>query len=77
MGKIKVAVVGLGHRGRHMALLAQRFAPVEVVAACDVDAALWCALPRLFRHHWSQRAWNALIWHPYVAGNQRQRHHGQ
>ena len=41
MDKIKVAVVGLGHRGRHMAQLAQKFEPVEVIAACDLDAALW------------------------------------
>ena len=42
MEKIRVAVVGLGHRGRHMARLAvEGFDFVEMVAACELDPALW------------------------------------
>lgn len=42
MDKIRIAVVGLGHRGRHMAVLAAKhFSGVELVAACDVDPLLW------------------------------------
>lgn len=42
MEKIRVAVVGLGHRGRHMAALAlEAFDFVELVAACDIDPLLW------------------------------------
>ncbi|MBQ9770892.1 MAG: Gfo/Idh/MocA family oxidoreductase [Lentisphaeria bacterium] len=42
MKKIKVGVVGLGHRGRHMANLAKRaFEFVDFVAACDIDPELW------------------------------------
>ena len=42
MKKIRFAVVGLGHRGRHMArLAADNFDNVEFVAACDIDPLLW------------------------------------
>ena len=42
MEKIRVAVVGLGHRGRYMVQLAKNsFDFVEIVAACDIDPALW------------------------------------
>ena len=42
MKKIKVGVVGLGHRGRHMAALAKNaFEFVELTAACDLDPELW------------------------------------
>ena len=42
MEKIRIGVVGLGHRGRHMAALAVKAFPfVELIAACDVDPALW------------------------------------
>lgn len=42
MKKIKVGVVGLGHRGRHMANLAKSaFEFVDFVAACDIDPELW------------------------------------
>ena len=42
MEKIKVAVVGLGHRGRYMGHMADyAFDFVDVVAACDVDPVLW------------------------------------
>ena len=42
MEKIRVAVVGLGHRGRHMALLAaESFEYVDLIAACDIDPQLW------------------------------------
>ena len=41
MAKIKLGVVGLGHRGRHMFRLAQSFDCVELAAACDLDRALW------------------------------------
>ena len=43
MEKIRVAVVGLGHRGRHMARLVEDAfnACATVVAACDVDPELW------------------------------------
>ena len=42
MDKIRFGVVGLGHRGRHMArLAAESFKNVELVAACDIDPLLW------------------------------------
>jgi predicted dehydrogenase len=42
MEKIKFAVVGLGHRGRHMArLAAEAFGCTEFIAACDIDPLLW------------------------------------
>lgn len=42
MEKIKVCVVGLGHRGRHMISLVKKcFECAEVVGCCDVDPALW------------------------------------
>lgn len=42
MERIRVGVVGLGHRGRYMARLAEdAFEFVDVVACCDVDPELW------------------------------------
>lgn len=42
MEKIRFGVVGLGHRGRHMARLAQdAFDCAEFTAACDIDPLLW------------------------------------
>lgn len=42
MKKIRFAVVGLGHRGRHMArMAADVFDFTEFVAACDLDPLLW------------------------------------
>ena len=42
MEKIRIGVVGLGHRGRHMAALAKNaFEFVELTAACDLDPELW------------------------------------
>lgn len=42
MRRINVGVVGLGHRGRHMASLAKRgFEFVDIKAVCDIDPALW------------------------------------
>lgn len=42
MNKIRFGVVGLGHRGRHMArLAADAFPCADFVAACDVDPLLW------------------------------------
>ncbi|MBP5183122.1 MAG: Gfo/Idh/MocA family oxidoreductase [Lentisphaeria bacterium] len=41
MKKARFAVVGLGHRGRHMARLAADRFPTEFVAACDIDPLLW------------------------------------
>ncbi|MBR2905168.1 MAG: Gfo/Idh/MocA family oxidoreductase [Lentisphaeria bacterium] len=42
MKKVRFAVVGLGHRGRHMArLAADKFEFAEIVAACDIDPLLW------------------------------------
>ena len=42
MDKIRFGVVGLGHRGRHMArLAADAFPCTDFVAACDVDPLLW------------------------------------
>ena len=48
MEKIKLGIVGLGHRGRYMIRLAQDCFPVETVAACDIDPALW------FETQWGQ-----------------------
>lgn len=42
MNKIRLGVVGLGHRGRHMfKLAAEGFDCVEPVAACDLKAVNW------------------------------------
>lgn len=42
MKQLKIAVAGLGHRGRFMAKLArENFANVDVIATCDLDADLW------------------------------------
>lgn len=42
MEKIKVAIVGLGHRGRYIAKMVKgSFDFVDMVAACDIDPALW------------------------------------
>ncbi len=42
MDKIRFGVVGLGHRGRYMARLAEdAFDCTQFVAACDVDPLLW------------------------------------
>ena len=42
MEKIRFGVVGLGHRGRHMARLAKDAFPfTEFVCACDVDPKLF------------------------------------
>ncbi len=42
MDKIRFGVVGLGHRGRHMARLAtDNFDCTQFVAACDIDPLLW------------------------------------
>lgn len=42
MEKIRFAVVGLGHRGRYMARLAQdAFGCTDFIAACDIDPLLW------------------------------------
>lgn len=42
MEKIRLGIVGLGHRGRHMLrLAAEKFDFVEAAAACDIDGALW------------------------------------
>ena len=42
MKQLKIAVVGLGHRGRLMVKLAKEgFDNVQVLAACDLDAELW------------------------------------
>lgn len=42
MERIRVGVVGLGHRGRHMVRLAEdSFDFVDVVACCDIDPELW------------------------------------
>lgn len=42
MQEIKIGVVGLGHRGRHMALLAERaFECAHITAACDILPELW------------------------------------
>ena len=41
MKKIRVGVVGLGHRGRAMFKLAQKFESVECAAACDIRPRNW------------------------------------
>ncbi len=46
MDKIRVGVVGLGHRGRGLLKLAAEFDTVEIAAACDI-------LPR----NWYQQQW--------------------
>ena len=43
MERIRIVVVGLGHRGRHMAKLAARgFDCTDVVGVCDIDRDMWC-----------------------------------
>lgn len=46
MKKIRVGVVGLGHRGRHMLTMSDAFDVVEIAAACDI-------LPR----NWYEQQW--------------------
>ena len=46
MKKIRLGVVGMGHRGRAMAQLAAEFDCIELVAGCDI-------LP----HHWYEKQW--------------------
>lgn len=42
MEKVRVGIVGLGPRGRHMiSLVVDSFDFVEFVAACDIDPLLW------------------------------------
>ena len=41
MNKIRVGVVGLGHRGREIGKLSGSFGAVEVVAACDLKPENW------------------------------------
>ena len=41
MTKIRFGVVGLGHRGRAMGILAAGFACAEFAAACDIRPANW------------------------------------
>lgn len=42
MKKLRLGVVGLGHRGREMfCMTARAFADFEAVAACDLNPALW------------------------------------
>ena len=45
--KIKIAVVGLGSRGRSMLRLAASFPDVEVAAVCDLKPQLWSESQRL------------------------------
>lgn len=47
-GKIRLGVVGLGHRGRAMMKLAAMFDGVEAAAACDIRPG-----------NWYERQWNA------------------
>lgn len=48
MKKIRVGVVGLGHRGRGMLMLSAEFECVEIAAACDI-------LPR----NWYEKQWHS------------------
>lgn len=41
MEEIRIAVVGLGHRGRGMCRLTRHFAGVKVVAVCDIRPQNW------------------------------------
>ena len=41
MKKIRLGVVGLGHRGRAMITLAAEFDEVEIAAACDIKPSNW------------------------------------
>lgn len=46
MKKLRIGVVGLGHRGRDMVKLSSSFENVEVVAVCDIRP-----------HNWYQKQW--------------------
>ena len=46
MKKIKVGVVGLGHRGRELIKISSTFEHVEIKAVCDK-----------FAHNWYQKQW--------------------
>lgn len=48
MNNIKIGVVGLGHRGRHMLKLTKAFDFVEQTAACDINPDCW------FKPQWDQ-----------------------
>jgi len=67
MERIKVGVVGLGHRGRFMSLLAQNaFKEVDVVAACDLDAALWNETQWLQKMPMKEQLTNAKFYEDYT-----------
>lgn len=46
MKKIRVGVVGLGHRGRDMAKISAQFEQVEIAAVCDIRP-----------HNWYEKQW--------------------
>ncbi len=46
MKKLRIGVVGLGHRGRELTKIASQFDQVEIAAVCDI-------LP----HNWYQKQW--------------------
>jgi len=49
MERIRIVVVGLGHRGRHMTKLAARgFDCTDVVGVCDIDRDMW------YQKQWDQ-----------------------
>ena len=41
MKKLRVGMVGLGHRGRDLLMLSKNFDCCEIVAACDVYERNW------------------------------------
>ena len=66
MEKIRIAVVGLGHRGRGMSLLAQNgFEGTEIVGACDLDPVLWNETQWLQEHPMKELLPNAKFFTAY------------
>ncbi|MBR2425568.1 MAG: Gfo/Idh/MocA family oxidoreductase [Lentisphaeria bacterium] len=68
MEKIRVGVVGLGHRGRHMARLVQDAFDhcATVVAACDSDPVLWHETQWLQQKPMKEILPNAVFYENYI-----------
>ena len=65
MEKIRVGVVGLGHRGRQMFVLAQKFPFVECAAACDLFPRNWYEKQWLMDAPMSELCPNAVFYEDY------------
>lgn len=65
MEKLRIGVVGLGHRGRAMAKLAVCFPGVELAAACDIRAHNWLESQWLENEPMAEVFPNAVFYQDY------------